>query len=252
MNLGENTMEKNIDTFTEKDLAIELNIAFRTLQQAHKTKLKRWVYTREKLCKGTYIYHIENFYEKSNFMKTIESIAEVEVQFPNEKTAEQLLYLFIKEDLSTSSDEEIAEKMQLSSKTIGKYINLFREVGILKFKLPYERSREIDLETGEIIMGKRIDLNDSKDYKYYLYGRNKEKTEIPYSQYRFVLAQYYKGRQSKYYLFLSKGLPKQLAAQKASTDAYNEIYVQYEGFPVRMFSKSLTEKAHEKLIEHFE
>ena len=197
--------------------------------------------------------------EKSSFIKLCEELANEEVSFPNEKTAERILEKLFQVDCTILDNESIGFEVGLSRQTFGSYINLFRQYKILPPKLPVTERKILDTENGEILENK---LNLNK-YTYYVVSRkddyreeiNKEEwmsmTKFIRDKYEEYLDEFIQVLDTGY---LSKEEAKEAVEEyksEANRFAYIDCIKENGGIPRRSLLKAPTDKAFEVLGEYF-
>lgn len=123
--------------YTTDELCKALEISKATFK-VHKAKyLDKYDYKEGKVGRSK-SYNITGYIDaqKSPFIQAIETIAGGQVKFSKEETAKKMLHYLLMKDRTIETNAHIAAVLQLDEDTVSKYINKFREYGILPYKHP--------------------------------------------------------------------------------------------------------------------
>ena len=249
--------------YSTDELCAALNIKKSTFKSHKKKILKNYEYEETKVGRSK-IYTLINYKEeKSIFIKLCEELANEDVSFPNEKTAERILEKLFQVDCSILDDESLGYEVGLERHTVGSYINLFRQYKILPPELPITKRKILNPETGEI-EEQEINLNNYADnYAYYVVSRKDDYREALTKKEWRNMHKFIRDRKNEYLLDFVQVLEldgyseeeKEEAAKEYEAEANRFAYIdcikENGGVPRRNLLKAPTNKAFEVLGEYF-
>ncbi|MFJ7364033.1 hypothetical protein ACIQWQ_07865 [Peribacillus frigoritolerans] len=191
--------------------------------------------------------------EKSEFIQLCEKFACREVLFPKEETAEMILKFLLEKDRTIYPNSWICLALpeQKHEDTIGTYLSLFRDYGLLPKKKEKIPRMQINIETGEIF-SKTLDPNK---YDYYKVSTRFDVREHINKEKYYEMKQYERIKVSEYILeFVNEQMNKKEISKlkvKAYEVARVEVFKEYGAYPMRAFTKSLTKEAFKVFSEYF-
>lgn len=192
--------------------------------------------------------------EKSRFIKLCEQIAEKEVKFPKEETAEKLIKVLLEDDYTINNYDDIGWEVpgRLERHTVSDYIELFREYNILPKKLDKIERHSFDAETGELF-SKSIDPNKYTYYKVYtVIDLREEITKEEWLEMHEFIKEIYEENVNNQ-LELCKGDAEAIkeVMRFASAEAHKACAYEYGGVPRKSISKALTKEAYKLFLQYF-
>ncbi|MCM3673196.1 hypothetical protein M3699_04715 [Peribacillus simplex] len=244
-------------TYTETELAELLEVKPNSLRRTYKDNLKNYIHSdRYKVSKGIFAYDIIDYKEKekSEFIKLCEQVAGTEVKFPKEETAEKILEVLLKEDLTILDYEALGWQIpgRLERHTVSKYIKLFQGYKMIPKKLTIRKRYSLDIETGEILSK----VQDFNRYTYYVASkRTGYREEVDYEEYSEMIT-YIKDKKSEYiniFLEYAETNHKSISYyyKEANKMAYLECAKVFYGTPQKAISKVPAGRVYEVFAEYF-
>jgi hypothetical protein len=250
-----------IRQYTTNELCEALNITKGTLKVEKKKVLSKYTYKEIKdgRCKS---YNITGYKEaqKSSFVQAIETIAGEEVKFGKEENAQRVLHYLLMKDRTLESNKYIAASLKLDEDTVSRYINKFREYGVLPTR------HKVIPATYNADGNKISDKIDRNQYVYSILNSwNNKRSVISRDDWRKYWTEFYRDVENVYEYKISMEAERRerkgLAPMKSGINKYymdeamDQVRMRYHrdrGLVAKHVSKQLTDKAVTILSEYYQ